>query len=379
MRAISANAQFHPLDEYNSQPLRGIVMPKADIQTNAAPAADMAEENVMVTPPSATSGEPQFDYDEFGVTLEDREVLENVRSFFVSVGRKRTEEIFECGEALAKVEARLPDQKAFDAWTRKACRITRRGAANYIGVFRNLAPYRERLVSQSVPGSAMYKLISADAPVIESVLSSYERGEPLTVQDISRLLSSGGDPALDEGELGGRDGLRRLIARKTVLGVADVMDITVDMMTIILDALERHRNGKRIVKEALSKELVGPARIVRQQIEWLTWIGTVSGDREKGNAHLSPSSRDDRWYRLWRLLYQMGGIESWPKAPKIVDWLVQDVLPELEWLLGGEADKARQKAERQEGKLETELPRTKLRRRAAEEAMTGGPYLTVQA
>jgi hypothetical protein len=348
-------------------------MPKADKQTDAALAADITERKRTVTSSSAKSGELQFDYDEFDIPTEDREVLENVRTFFVSIGRKRTDEIFACGEALAKVEARLPDQKAFDAWTRKACRITRRGAANYIGVYRNLSNFRERFVSQSVPGSAMYKLISANPSVTETVLSSYERGEPLTVQDIGRMLSSGGDPALEDGDLGGRDGLRRLIARKTAVGVIDVMDIAVDMMTIIIAALERHRDGKRIVKEALSKELVGPARIIRQQIEWLTWIGTVSGPLEKGNAYLSPSSRDDRWYGLWQLLHQMGGIESWPKAPKVVDWLTQEVLPEFEWLLGGEAEKARKKAEKREARFETKAPRVRLNDRAAKGVANASP------
>lgn len=348
-------------------------MPKADKQMDAAPVAGNEEEKRTAISPSAKSGNLQFDYDEFDIPAEDREVLEDVRSFFVSVGRKRTDEIFDCGEALAKVETRLPGQKAFDTWTRQACGITRRGAANYIGVYRNLSNFRERFVSQSVPGSAMYKLISADESVIETVLASYERGKPLNVQDISRMLSSGGDPALDEGDLGGRDGLRRLIARKTAVGVTDVMVIAVDIMTIVLAALERHRDGKRIVKEALSKELVGPARILRQQIKWLTWIGTVVGPIEKGDVYLLPSSQDDRWYRFGQLLYQMGGIESWPKAPKIVDWLTEEVLPEFEWLLGGEAEKARKKADMRAARSETKVHEVKLNGSAAKDVADATP------
>ncbi|MBI1622638.1 hypothetical protein [Aquamicrobium zhengzhouense] len=324
-------------------------MPKADNTADVAVAVKRRQSGT-----TASSGPAQplqseglaFDYDEFNVTVADREVLEEVRTFFVSVGRKRTDEIFECGQALAKVEARLPDQKAFDAWARKACRITRRGAANYIGVYRNLTPFRDRFVSQSVPGSAMYKLISAEPSVIDTVLSSYESGKPLTVNDIGRMVFGGGDITVkNDGDLGGREGLRRLIAYKTAVGVPEVMDTAVDILSVIIEALERHRGGKKIVKDALSKEIVGPSRVLRQQIEWLTWIGTVSGPIEKGAASLKPRSEGGRWAALRFTLYKMGGIEGWPKASELADWLSQEVLPLLEWLLGSEAERARSKAE----------------------------------
>src|SRR5690606_25211308 len=123
---------------------------------------------------------PSFDYDELGIAPEDVPIFEEVRAIFILLGRRNAAEVFECGDALSRIEEKSPDQKTFEAWTRKACGVTRRGAWNYISVHRQLLVHRDRLVAQRLPASAMYKLCAADDRTIESVLSSFEGGTRLT-------------------------------------------------------------------------------------------------------------------------------------------------------------------------------------------------------
>lgn len=358
-------------------------MPIAD-KTIKAPGLDhgdghQSEKDASVSGRPVSAVELEFDYDEFEIAVEDRAVLEDVRTFFVSVGRKRTDEIFECGAALAKVEARLPDQKAFDVWTRKACRITRRGAANYIGVYRNLSKHRDRFVAQSVPGSAMYKLIAAEPSVIDTVLSSYESGRPLTVNDIGRMMSSGSDPTVDDGDIGGREGLRRMIARKTAKEVPMMMETAVGVTAILLAGLEPTYRGKRIEKTALNRRVYLPARVLRQHIEWLTWVGVEEGPFETVVANLLPISRTDRWFQLWRIAERLGGLESWPSAGEVKGWLEKEVLPLLEWLLGSDMERARSEAKVIAARLEVEAQEAKLEAKAARAAAKASASLTREA
>jgi len=284
---------------------------------------------------------PVIDYDQLGIAPEDVALFEEVRAFFISLGRKKTEEVFECGAVLSKVEEKAPDQKTFETWTRKACGITRRGAWNYLNVHRKLARHRDRFTAQSVAASAMYKLSGADDATVESVLASFEAGARMTVTQINALLK--GDDAQSRQattEQGGIAGLKAKIAEKTNVGAPALMDTAAQVLETILVALEPHRRGKRVEKGTLQKQLVHPARLLRQQLEWLTWMAVPEGPFAQVVAHGQPLTRDDRWHTLWYTMGKLGDYEGWPESGKLGAWLADTVAAELEWLLGEKAEKA---------------------------------------
>lgn len=288
-----------------------------------------------------------FDYDAMGIAPEDVPIFEEVRDLFISLGRRSAAEVFECGSALSRIEEKLPDQKSFEAWTRKACGVTRRGAWNYVSVHRRLLEHRDRLVAQRVPASAMYKLCAADEDTVESVLASFESGTRLTVKQIGVLVKGDEGPTLqDIAERGGVAGLKAKIAKKSSIGVPELMANAVEILAIILVALEPHRNGKGVQKAGLQRKLVHLARLLRQQIEWLTWVATPEGPDTQIHAHGQPLTRDDRWHDAWYAINLLGGYESWPKSPDLGPWFADKIVPDLEWLLGDQAAKAHRIAEK---------------------------------
>lgn len=236
-----------------------------------------------------------------------------------------------------------PDQVTFAKWAKTVLNLSRRGAENYVAVHRVLSPYRSRIESLRLKPSTLYLMASARPDRIDDLLSQQEAGRKLAVKEVKAILRDSDEPDAEKEAVsrGGVAGLKAQIAEKTTCGVATMMDRAVDVLRAIHIALEPHRQGKKVPKDVTMRPLIHPARLLRQQLESLIWLAQPAGQGyEDGTVHVKPLSRDDDWYKLWRILRDLGGYGNWPQAADIGNWLTDTVVPQLEWLVGDRAQKA---------------------------------------
>lgn len=283
------------------------------------------------------------DYVALGIPVEAVPALEAARVRLVALGRLETSHVFEYGAVIHDVREAAPDQATFAKWSKKILNLSRRGAENYVAVHRVLGPYRSRVESLRMKSSTLYLMASASPERIEDLLLQQEAGRKLAVKEVKEILREGDQPKTEKraASRGGIAGLKAQIAEKTSCGVAAMMDTAVDILKAIHVALEPHRQGKRVPKDATMRPLIHPARLLCEQLESLIWLAQPAGQGfQEGVVHVMPLSRDDEWYKLWRMLQDLGGYETWPQAADIGTWLSETVVPQLEWLVGDRAEKA---------------------------------------
>lgn len=299
---------------------------------------------VAIVPPSIATpaaGEAP-DYAALDIPVEAVPALEAARVRLAALGRLETSHVYEYGAVIHDVREAAPDQATFAKWSKKVLNLSRRGAENYVAVHRVLGPYRSRVEDLRLKPSTLYLMASARPERIEDLLSQQEAGRKLAVKEVKAILREGDEPIERRAvSRGGVAGLRAQIAEKTACGAAAMMDTAVDVLKAIHIALEPHRQGKRVPKDATMRPLIHPARLLREQLESLIWLAQPAGQGfQDGVVHVMPLSRDDDWYRLWAMLQDLGGYESWPQAADIGTWLTDTVVPQLEWLVGDRAEKA---------------------------------------
>lgn len=314
-----------------------------------------------VRPAKAGKAQSQMpDYARLGIDSAEIAQLEDLRLQSQSLGRLTTDQVFKRGALVTTLHEIAPDQDSFVKLVGPVLGLSRRGAENYGSVYRHLQPYRDKLVAGGVQAAVLYKLAVAEPHHIEEALAVCEAGEALTGKRMSAILGqidtlSGARP-----EDGGAAGLRARIAEKTALGVAMVMENGAALLEQILVALEPFRQGKRIVVKDTQRPLIHPTRLLREQIETLTWLAQPAGEGYAGTVvHVKPLTRDDQWYALWQTLEKLGGYEDWPAAGEVGPWLTETVVPQLEWLLGPRAAKANKVVEKLAREAEAEKAKAK--------------------
>jgi hypothetical protein len=296
------------------------------------------------------------DYAALGVPDEAVPKLEELRLAHVDLGRRSTQHLFEAGAVVHEVHSLAPDQKIFAKWAKGILGLSRTGAENLERVHRHLLPYRSRLVQAALPATAIYHLASAETQQVEQVIALRESGQQLTVQQVKTLLGRAEQKPEVSPDQGGSEGLKAAIALKTALGVKLVMDEAETLLTMTLLALEPLRHGKRIVISATQRPFIQPARLLRERLRWLTLLA-VPAPRgyAEGTIHHAPVTDSERWPRLLKTLEDLGGYESWPKAPQVGGWLSGSVCDQLSWLLGERAKRAYAAIERMAAEAEAEL------------------------
>lgn len=331
------------------------------------------------------------DYAALGIEEEEVETYEELRLRFKDLGRRSTSQVFECGEVVAALQELTPDQETFEKRAKAVLNLSRRGAENYGNVHHHLQPYRKRLVQVAMIASALYDLATAEPEQIEAVLAARESGQELTGKQIKEMLGKASGPSTAPDD-GGAAGLRARIAEKTSIGVGSLMDNAASLLEALLVALEPHRQGKRIVVKATQHSFIHPARLVREQLEWLTWLAVPApASYAEGAIHHAPVVKQDRWAELHATLDRLGDFDGWPAAAEVGPWLADVVVPQLGWLLGDRAKKAfavvdkmaaaaeaerlkeeqaraRKKAEAKKAREKVKLEKAKAEKRAAREA-----------
>ncbi|TIS87706.1 hypothetical protein [Mesorhizobium sp.] len=270
---------------------------------------------------AAKTGERSIDYDSLGIPKAAVPSFEEAREMFASLGRKRTEEVFACGEMFAKVRGKAPSQEAFERWSKQACRLTRRGAGNYIAVHNNLRAHRKVLVECSMPAAAMYTLATAEQELVASVVADLKAGKRPTVREIRAMVSGDTHAAQsDPADIAGADGLRALSRAKVQNGVPILVARLRDMLSDINEALEPHFQGKNVAKGALLAKVEHPARRARSELQSLAlFVEPNSQSSETWRVHPSIFPHGSQWGKVSLVLYTLGGRDDWPDAGELVD------------------------------------------------------------
>ena len=340
---------------------------------------------------TAASGEDDKpDYAALGVEETQVEAYEQLRLRFNELGRRSTDQVFDCGEVVAGLQELSPDQDSFTRRAKAVLKLSRRGAENYANVYHKLRPYRARLVRVAMVASTLYDLASAEPEQVEKVIAAREAGQQLTGNQVKEMLGKKNE-ATSSPEDGGPAGLRARIAEKTQLGVPEFMDAVAAFLEELLVVLEPHRRGSGLWSRTRSHASSTLRRILREQLEWLTWRAVPAPPGTLSHSTMSRWSGRIAGTSLWRTLAKVGGFESWPAAGEVGPWLADTVVPQLAWVLGerskkcfavvdrmaaaAEAERAkaekakeREKAEAKKAREKAKAEKLKAEKRAAREA-----------
>jgi len=281
------------------------------------------------------NGQP-IDYDGLGIPKSAVPSFEETREMFAMLGRKKTDEVFVCGEMLANVRGQSPSQKVFEHWSKQACRLTRRGAGNYIAVHNNLRAHRQALVECSMPAAAMYTLATADQEIVVSVVAGLKEGKRPTASELRALISGeSGITQLDAADTAGAQGLKALARAKIRNAVPILIERLMGMLEDIEVALKPHVEGKKVAKGALVAKLEHPARRARSELQSLAlFVEPNSQSSETWRVHPARFPSESPWAMVDQVLFKLGGREDWPDVDDLGAWLFNDVAPTIRFAIG---------------------------------------------
>ncbi|MER9333093.1 hypothetical protein NKJ06_03630 [Mesorhizobium sp. M0293] len=285
--------------------------------------------------------EQTIDYESLGIPSAAVPLFEEAREMFSSIGRKRTDEVFTCGEALSRVRESAPSQEAFERWSKRACSLTRRGAGNYIAVHNNLREHRNVLVDCSMPAAAMYTLATAEQELLASVVADLKAGKRPTVREIKTLVSGETQSLKREpADTAGSEGLRALSRQKIQNAVPILVERLWGILKDIQEALEPHFEGKKVAKGALVGKVEHPARRAGAELQSLAvFVEPNAQSSSDWIVHPARLPHGSQWWKVSQVLYKLGGREDWPDASELGAWLVNDVVPALEFAVGATRSK----------------------------------------
>lgn len=294
--------------------------------------------------PAATvdEGEPPMSDDELvevlpGVKPAHRRKVKEIVDRFFALGRKSTETAFEIGAMFLEVKGYMPD-RLWRKWITRKCEMTVRSAENYMSLPAKLSRYKQQAIEHRVPSAALYVMANAEVAVIEELMGRYERGPRPTVAEVKAFVNGsapiGEEAAPDPADVGGLTGLRALGMAKVKTGSKVFADRISGIIEAIEPALEPHWRGKRVGKSGLAKAIQYEARRARSELQSVaTFVEPFDGG-PIWNVHPVPFPVDSGWRKVSDILYKLGGVESWPAADEVGTWLVEEVIPMLEWAIG---------------------------------------------
>ncbi len=181
----------------------------------------------------------------------------------------------------------------------------------------------------------MYALASADSDKVEAVLSHYEAGGTMTVVEAKAFVGDGGAdaaPTAEAVDIGGPEGVRAMVKAKLSTTLPEVMNHMQRILAAILEALDEHHRGVRVKKGVLADRIVNEVRLTRSKIENLAFTASPNPHGLEWKVFPDTPSGETGWGRFSSLFYTMGDKDYW-KDP-LGDWLIDEVIPALEWGLG---------------------------------------------
>ena len=264
-----------------------------------------------------------------------RDQLEIAAGNISDLGRRTTEQSFLLGEHLVAASGLLADG-LFDKWVKRRCSLAARTARAYMSVARNLGEYRDDLVDLSASPTVMFHLAHAPHDKIRDAIAHGEEHGRLRVLDVKTILGDGdeGKGKTARGDLhgaGGVTGLKALIAVKT----RDGLKMFVTHIEVIVQAIKSALDQKRVIKEALAREVEDLARVARMELESLAQFVEPDSDlRRHPRSTQFPNKTE--WAVVNETLQKLGLFDIWPKSKELPGWLRDEVLPVLEWAISKE-------------------------------------------
>lgn len=257
-----------------------------------------------------------------------REAIGLIEADLDSIEEYDADGTFRIGDNLIAARAALPSG-AFEEWYQERRSYSRSYVYDFIRVSENLAAYRERFIRARAQRTSLIEL-GSKPEMAEAVLSFIESGRRLSVSEVRALLKEGGRSPAENEELGGEPGMLQLFNAKK----AHLRDLVVRLRTIIR-TMEEVLDAPKVVKEDLYEQVYMDARWARIELYNLcAFVQPAQWDPNKP----SPVDFEEGtcWAKLTRLLFQIGGKDTWPPARELQRWLREDALPLLRWGANGE-------------------------------------------
>jgi len=268
------------------------------------------------------------------VADEHKSLVVEVVGWFASKGRDDTASTFEKGLQFCRVKEVMPE-RAFGRWAGVACGYTSRQARHFMAVSNNLPAYRQRFEALGVAATVLFTLASADADKIEEVLAVFESGQRLTVGQIKKLIKpEGTDAKREPADVGGLAALRRTAEAKLKDQLALIETLTKKSLQFVEQCVADLAKGKHLSKVKFAD---GVELDCRKAYDLLTNAAgpMYSGFNERGN--MRPGEiKGDSWTPAQTVLNKLGNAPYWPGRTEFPDWVVNQVLPALRFIVLGE-------------------------------------------
>lgn len=273
------------------------------------------------------------------LTAIDLQTLNTAATELGRLDKVTTAHTFERGRHLATAKALLP-KKAFGKWLNAHTAFSVRHAWNHILVDKNLSWHRKRCENASIVPTTLFILAtSEDQRVIEDVIASFERGDHPTGARIKKMIAlSNGEPTFETVPMnaGGLNGFLKAVELRNVREGARFTELTRSVLVVVEEAAVQIAKGKSVRKKELADLIHYDARHANDFLK--TMLGPMVGENLPGFHHWSPGplKADSAWGIAQLLMDKLGDYEVWPDIKYLKDWLIEDVLPVLRFIVNGD-------------------------------------------
>ncbi|MDB5526046.1 MAG: hypothetical protein JWM58_3809 [Rhizobium sp.] len=295
--------------------------------------------DLMASTAVQASSKNDMKKEDVALTPAQEKELEVCAERLGALGRKSTEQAFAYGEELARAQAILPAKK-FGKWLTANSGIGTKTAKNYTRVYKELAPYRDRLVKAAVAPSVMFALLAADDTAIETVLGAFENGERPTVETIKAMVVSEAEPqtsAVDLLDMPGRAACLKIAEQRAKSNIAQFYDLLEKVLPPVEEAVAKFAAGKNVAMSPLAKLIEFDCRHAHDLFELTLAPLYINPRYENMNWRSTVFGETSAWGRVQIALDKLGGFDSWPKKTEFRTWVVDEVYPLLKFVLRGDA------------------------------------------
>lgn len=257
---------------------------------------------------------------------------------FRSLGRRTTAQAYEIGDYLSRAKSILPE-KELGAWIKEVCKFTPKTGRNYTAVHTNLMDYKERLEAAAVAPTILFVLAYAERQYVEAVIAAIEAGEQLTVAQVKAMVGvaakkrvASSDEALN---VGGIAGLRKAAELKTSQDMAQFHGLMAAVLKRVEVAMEPLAKGRAVKKGQLQDAIIYDCRHAH---DLLNSIAAPMKAEMVQSMNWRPARLPEgsAWRKVQVLLHRMGGADDWPDRTGFVDWLRDEVVPLMRFVVHGE-------------------------------------------
>ena len=273
------------------------------------------------------------------LTPEEEGMLQDSATRLMAIGRRSTEQAFDYGLELAKVQAILP-AKRFGSWLKANVGISTKSAKNYTRVHFELASFRDRMENLALAPSAMFALLGADELAIDDVLEAMEGGQRLTVEQIKAMIGGKSivtrEPlkALD---MPGRAGCMKVAQDRLKTHINLFYGLLDNILVHVEQAVTDIREAKRLIKKDLLEAVAWDCRHASDVFELTLAPIYIDELDPRRNWKTTKMGKGSAWGRLQKALHELGSADSWRKDAAFQPWLVDEIYPLLKFAVRGEA------------------------------------------